>query len=192
MLYEQIKDMQILENATDTANCIAISNDDLSTLMAVYISESVGLEGTDEILDEPGDVTESTYSGYDDVMERTIVKLDKRAKKNQAYKVALYAVAREADDPDYKRLVTLWQMEKYITRKLEKKYGVKAKAYMREMKRKGAEKNKESKNPVIKKMTNVFTHSERETQKAKKLSAPPKGLMSKGKNVMGQLNSKVK
>ncbi|MCM1218681.1 MAG: hypothetical protein NC548_29690 [Lachnospiraceae bacterium] len=196
-LYKQLSDMQVLESMEDNAAYAALSNEDLSTLLSVYVAESVGEDGVSEILEEMDSMTmmeAANVNGYDEVMERTIVKLDKRAKKNQAYKTAIYIVARNENDAEYKRLVTLWQMEKYLTRKLEKKYGTKAKAYMKEMKRQAKAKSVKQKlkdHPIIKKMTNAFTRSEKETQTAKHLGAAPKGVLNKGKNVMSQLGSKI-
>lgn len=196
MLYNELASMEIMESMEQNADYVAISTEDCSTLLAVYLQESVGSDTIEDALAELNDsVLESSYNyGYDEVMERTIVKLDKKAKKNQAYKTAIYTVARNENDPDYKKLVTLWQMEKYLTRKLEKKYATKAKSYLREMKRQAKEKSKIVKfkdHPIVKTMTSALTRSEKETQKAKKLSAPPKGVMSKGKNIMSQLGSKV-
>lgn len=195
-LYKELGDLTMLESMESNAEYIALSNEDCSTLLAVYTMESVGLDEVLEALEEAEDLPamEATLAGYDDVMERTIVKLDKFAKKQQAYKTAIYTVARNENDADYKRLVTLWQMEKYITRKLEKKYAMKAKAYMREMKKQSGIKAAAAKvkeHPVVKKMISGLTRSQKETQKAKKLGAAPKGVLGKGKNVMAQLGSKI-
>lgn len=200
MLYQQLADAEILESMADSANCVTISDEDLSTLFAVQILESYGEEGVDEVLGDDDDddaVSESVNGPVDAVMERTIVKLDKRAKKNKAYKTALYTVARDADDRDYKQLVTLWKMEKFLTRKIEKKYANKARARMKEMKRAAAAKSKNKSifgapARAVKAMTNAFTKSEKESQKAKHLGAAPKGLVSQSKGVMSRLSSKVK
>lgn len=196
-LYKEMADLQVLESMESTAQYAALSNEDCSTLFAVFVAESAGEDGIDDILEEMADMTTmeaAGVGGYDEVMERTIVKLDKRAKKNQAYKTALYTVARNENDPDYKRLVTLWQMEKYLTRKLEKRYSMKAKAYMKEMKRQAKAKAATPKlkdHPVVKKMVSGLTRSEKESKKAKKLGAAPKGVMSKASSIMGQLGSKI-
>lgn len=196
-LYKDLSNAQLLDTMESTAQYAALSPDDCSTMFAVFVAESAGEDGVDDILEEMADMTtleSASIGGYDEVMERTIVKLDKRAKKNQLYKTALYTVARNENDPDYKKLVTLWQMEKYINRKLEKRYGTKAKAYMKEMQRQAkarASAPKVKDHPVVKKMISGLTRSEKETKKAKTLGSAPKGLMSKGNSIMGQLGSKI-
>ena len=118
-LYKDLANAQLLDTMESTAQYAALSPDDCSTMFAVFVAESAGEDGVDDILEEMADMTtleSASIGGYDEVMERTIVKLDKRAKKNQLYKTALYTVARNENDPDYKKLVTLWQMEKYINR----------------------------------------------------------------------------
>lgn len=57
------------------------------------------------------------------LMERSIVRLDKNAKINRAYWTAIFNIARKKKDSKYKKLVTLWKMEKQIEKYLEKKYG---------------------------------------------------------------------
>lgn len=60
------------------------------------------------------------------VEERTIVKLDKKAKLNRAYKAAVFTIARERNDRDFKKLLTLWRMERVLEDKLMKKYSQQA------------------------------------------------------------------
>lgn len=57
------------------------------------------------------------------LLERNIVKLDKKAKLNRAYKTAIFQVAKEKKDPKFKKLVTTWKIERYLEAFLEKKYG---------------------------------------------------------------------
>lgn len=60
--------------------------------------------------------------------ERSIVRLDKSAKRSQLIKVAVLAIAKEKNDPLYKKLVTLWKMERRIEKALYKKYESQAKS----------------------------------------------------------------
>lgn len=58
--------------------------------------------------------------------EKTIVRFDKNAKKAQLYEVAVAACAREHKDPLYKKLETVYKMERVLKAKLRKKYHAEA------------------------------------------------------------------
>lgn len=60
------------------------------------------------------------------VMERTIVRLDKKAKISRAYKTAVFTIAREKKDPKFKKLLTVWRLERTIEAELMKKYHTEA------------------------------------------------------------------
>lgn len=60
------------------------------------------------------------------VMERTIVRLDKKAKISRAYKTAVFTIAREKKDPKFKKLLTVWRMERTLEAYLMKKYHAEA------------------------------------------------------------------
>ncbi len=82
--------------------------------------------------DEIESLTENTYDlgkavNEDVLVERSIVRLDKQAKKNKAYKMAIFQVAKEKGDRDFKKLLTLWKLERFIEKKLEKRYAAQAK-----------------------------------------------------------------
>ena len=57
------------------------------------------------------------------VTEKTIVRLDKKARLKGATHTAIYSIARKRKDPDFKKLLTLWRLESKLEHKLEKKYG---------------------------------------------------------------------
>lgn len=57
------------------------------------------------------------------VTEKTIIRLDKKARLKGATHTAIYSIARKHKDPDFKKLLTLWRMEAQLEKKLEKKYG---------------------------------------------------------------------
>lgn len=85
--------------------------------------------------------------------ERTIVKFDKQAKKAQLYETAVAACAREKKDPLYKKLETVYRMERILKAKLRKKYHsqaiVKVKEYLARAKR--------SKSGIISKIAKKLT-----------------------------------
>ena len=61
-----------------------------------------------------------------------LVKFDKNAKRAQLFEVAVAAVAREKKDPLYKKLQTVYKMERQIKAKLRKKYNAPAKQKVKE------------------------------------------------------------
>lgn len=54
--------------------------------------------------------------------ERSIVRLDKKAKLSKAEAQAVFIIAKERGDRDYKKLCTIWKMRKVLIEKLTKKY----------------------------------------------------------------------
>lgn len=72
-------------------------------------------------------LTENTYDlgkaiNEDILVERSIVRLDKQAKKNKAFKMAVFQLAKEKGDKDFKKLMTLWKLERFLEEKLTKRY----------------------------------------------------------------------
>lgn len=95
-------------------------------------------------------VTENTYDlgkavNEDILVERSIVRLDKEAKKSRAYKMAIFQVAKEKKDRDFKKLMTLWKLERFIEDKLEKRYAAQAKQLAKESMKKA----KSSKSKIV-------------------------------------------
>lgn len=58
--------------------------------------------------------------------EKTIIKLDKDAKYAQALKITVLSLAKEANDPDFNKFVTIKKLERRQEEKLMKKYGSRA------------------------------------------------------------------
>ena len=103
-------------------------------------------------------LTENTYDlgkaiNEDILVERSIVRLDKEAKKNRAYKMAIFQVAKEKGDRDFKKLLTLWKLERFIEQKLEKRYFAQAKQKAKEAMKKA----KMTKSKVVAKATDKAT-----------------------------------
>ena len=100
-------------------------------------------------------LTENTYDlgkaiNEDILVERSIVRLDKEAKKNKAYKMAIFQVAKEKGDRDFKKLLTLWKLERFIEAKLEKRYSAQAK----QLAKQAMKKSKNSKSKAVGKAVN--------------------------------------
>ena len=56
------------------------------------------------------------------VTERTIVKMDKKARLARATKAACFAIARRKKDIKFKKLITIWRIERQLEAYLYKKY----------------------------------------------------------------------
>lgn len=157
------KDQSVMEDASGLQS---VSDDVLAQIMTVALESSCTDEELDDLEEsckkdlEEGAVTEGV--SFSPVMERSIVKLDKTAKKQKAYKLAVLHVAKEMDLKEYKQWCTVRKMDLLLMRKMEKRCAAKAKAYMREAKKKA---EASTKNP-IKKAVNYLTRSQRRTQQA--------------------------
>lgn len=81
--------------------------------------------------------------------ERTIVRLDKHAKKTKAEKMAEFQIAKEKNDRDFKKLMTIWKLERFLEEKIHKRYGAQAKTLAKQ-KMKAA---KNSKSKIVGKAT---------------------------------------
>jgi uncharacterized protein involved in exopolysaccharide biosynthesis len=63
--------------------------------------------------------------------ERSIVRLDKYAKRSLAEKKAVIVIAREKNDPIYRKLVKVYKAKKLLINQLVRKYGSQAKSRVR-------------------------------------------------------------
>lgn len=101
-----------------------------------YITESSMEQLCAAILTEnliPDEIEEFVAEqAFDIVTEKNIVKLDKNAKKQRAYKVGIIQCAAEDNAKEYKKIRKLWQMEAILFKKMEKKYKNKAMAKAKE------------------------------------------------------------
>lgn len=101
-----------------------ISESAMESLRLAVLSENLTPEEVEEFVAES--------AAYDIVTEKNIVKLDKNAKKQRAYKVGILQCAAEDNRKEYKKLRKLWQMEAILFKKLEKIYKNKAMARAKE------------------------------------------------------------
>lgn len=85
--------------------------------------------------------------------ERTIVKFDKTARLAQLYEVALASIARAKRDRDYRKLETVYAMERRLKAKLRKKYGPQAEKKAKEY----LQRAKKSKSGVLSKVASRIT-----------------------------------
>lgn len=60
-------------------------------------------------------------------MEKTIIRFDRNSRLKHLNKQAQFNLARQNGDPNYKKLVKLWQMERALEAKIAARWGSKAK-----------------------------------------------------------------
>ncbi|MNT62767.1 hypothetical protein D3C72_2005220 [compost metagenome] len=80
-------------------------------------------------------------------MEKSIVRLDKKARLNHAQRMAVFQIAGEKNDPLFKKLLTVWRMERNLEDKLNRKYNSEALRRARNTVRKASN----SKSGIVKK-----------------------------------------
>lgn len=80
--------------------------------------------------------------------EKSIVKLDKKAKTRKVETQAEILIAKERGDRDFNKLVRLYKMKRIILEKFHNKYGAQARARAKKMMKRSAK----SKSPYAKKV----------------------------------------
>lgn len=182
MLLDGLVGSTVIENASDTAILEAMSDEDMSQLLAITLEDTLSPEELSNFVAEMAEA-----DGVDYIEERTIVKLDKQAKKTRNYKMAILQCAKEGNDPNYKKICTLWKMERFLMRAMEKKWMTKAKARVKTM---GNKVDKSEAGPV-KAIKTRLTRAQRDTAASKKtLKVDPK-LKAETSTVMKKLTAKV-
>lgn len=78
----------------------------------------------EDFLADPKETAAAVTEGI--LLEKTIVKMDKHAKQNRAYKSAIFIIAQEKNDPKFAKLLKCWKTERFLEAELEKKYGSEA------------------------------------------------------------------
>lgn len=102
------------------------ASEDMSMDASSYIMEAVMMDtlSNDELSTFLESNTEINSAISDNVLlEKTIVRLDKHAKLSKARKMATFTIAKEKNDPRFKKLLKVWKMERYLEAELDKKYG---------------------------------------------------------------------
>lgn len=99
-----------------------ISEAAMEGMFVSILSETLNPEELEEFVSES--------ANYEGVIEakKNIVKLNKEAKLQRAYKTAILQCAAEDGRKEYKKLRTLWKMEAALYKKLERIYKNKAMA----------------------------------------------------------------
>lgn len=111
-----------------------IEGDDDDIIMESIIQEALSNNELEQFL-ESGAADALVRMGI--LSEKSIVRLDKTAKKSRAETQAMLVIAKEKGDRDFKKLMTVWKLRKFLLAKLEKKYASQAKQRAKEMQKKG-------------------------------------------------------
>lgn len=90
------------------------------------ILESCSPEEIREFLEDSAAVNEAIRQEV--VTERNIVRLDKKTKLSHAQKMAEFELAKKKNDRDFRKLLTVWRMERELEAKIHRKYGQQAKS----------------------------------------------------------------
>ena len=114
----------LFNKSFSTADVLRISEEDTQLVAEAMLIDALSNEELHELTEAADVCNDLTSMGI--VTEKTIVRLDKKAKISRAYKTAVFTVAREKKDRDFKRLVTIWRMERTLEAKLMKKYHAEA------------------------------------------------------------------
>lgn len=110
--------MVIFDN--DVVGEAKVSDSDARIVTECVLMESLSAADMDEVLEN--DQARQALLDDEIVTERTIVKMDKKARLSRATKAAVFAIARRKKDVKFKKLLTIWRMEREIEQYLYKKY----------------------------------------------------------------------
>lgn len=97
-----------------------ISDAAMESLFLAIVSEGLNPDEIEELVSES-----ANYEGVFEA-QKNIVRLNKQAKLNRAYKTAILQCAAEDKRKEYKKLRTLWKLEAALFKKLERTYKNKA------------------------------------------------------------------
>lgn len=103
-----------------------LTTEDVSTLIESTMRDVLSDEELKAFLENK----EECEAAIDDqvLLEKSIVRLDKNAKLSRATKQAVYQIAAEKNDPKFKKLLTVWRLERHLKKYLFEKYGAQATA----------------------------------------------------------------
>jgi hypothetical protein len=105
----------------EDVNTDELSLEAMSMIIEATIQDTMNPEEIMAFVENSEEVKEAIRLGI--VTEKTIVRLDKYAKLSRAQKIAVFNVAKEKKDPLFRRLLTVWRLERFLEAKLMRKYG---------------------------------------------------------------------
>lgn len=108
-----------------SADSMDFTVEERANIFEQSILESCSAEEIREFLEDSAAVNEAIRQEI--VTERNIVRLDKKTKLSHAQKMAEFELAKKKNDRDFRKLLTVWKMERELEAKIHKKYGQQAK-----------------------------------------------------------------
>ena len=131
----------------EAKDCVGAPDESIQGITEAILAEQLSRAELDELCESADVCNDLVEQGI--VTERTIVRLDKHAKLNRAFMKAVFDIAREKDDPKFKKLVTIWRtersLEKYLVNKYQSQAMKRAKASVANL----AKRKKDTPNHVI-------------------------------------------
>lgn len=110
--------------SADLAGNEEITQESAQLMLEAILFENANSDELIELVENSRIVDDLIEMGA--VTEQSIVRLNKQARTNQLQKVAVFTIAKERNDADLRKLMTVWRMEKNLEDKLFKKYGSEA------------------------------------------------------------------
>lgn len=98
-----------------------LSTEAVNYIMEAFVKEEFTPDEMSMFLENQTEIDDAISNNI--LMEKTIVRLDKKAKLSKARKMAVFTIAKEKNDPKFKKLLTVWKMERFLEDYLDKKYG---------------------------------------------------------------------
>lgn len=180
-------------NVAEAVEYESITESQMSQIMQIALEDVAVEEMQENMSVEESSLLEGVLPEDAVVMEKTIVRMDKAAKKQRSYKLAILQCAKDDNNKDYKKLETLWKLEKYLMRRLEKKYAARARSRMKQTSKKASNTGLGAK--IKKKLTSgpKLTRSQKETQKALAGNNKiPSNIKSQFNSISNQIGGKIK
>ena len=180
-------------NVAEAVEYESITESQMSQIMQIALEDVAVEEMQENMSVEESSLLEGVLPEDAVVMEKTIVRMDKAAKKQRSYKLAILQCAKDDNNKDYKKLETLWKLEKYLMRRLEKKYAARARSRMNQTSKKASNTGLGAK--IKKKLTSgpKLTRSQKETQKALAGNNKiPSNIKSQFNSISNQIGGKIK
>lgn len=112
--------------ASVVAESMDFTVDEMGNIMEQAIIESCTNEEIQEFLSDPSAVNEAIRQEI--VTEKNIVRLDRKTKLSRAQKMAEFEIAKKKNYIGFRKLLTVWRMERELEDDIHKKFGQQAKA----------------------------------------------------------------
>lgn len=98
-----------------------ISLEAAALIMEAAIIDNTSVEELQAFLENHSEVNDAKQNEI--LLEKNIVRLDKMTQLKRAQKVACFTIAKERNDPQMRKLLTVWRMERFLEAALLRKYG---------------------------------------------------------------------